>query len=300
VQERRASDASRAYIFGDLSLSPWTRPVLPLRPFTHPHARFSRRVYETDDVIDTYRQALKEWKEKNSARADFTLKLIVSSIRALPEKHIAADVDAAVSMIVNNKDLVVGFDIVAEEDPNHRTLDYIDTILALKQTEIDTGVELPLYFHDGESDDRNNTNMIDAVLLGSRRVGHGFNSYYFPVLFDQMKENDITLEVNPISNQVLRYVDDLQVHPVNAFMANGINVVISSDDPGIFGYSGLTLDMWTALVSFQLNLRSLKTLCVNSLLYSGLEGAELEGAMKAWESSWGDWIDGLVVEIDKK
>ena len=105
-------------------------------------------VYETDGVVEVYRQVLKEWKTEGSTteeRDDFTLKIIVSSIRALPEEHIAADVDAAVGMITKNKDLVIGFDIVAEEDPNHRTLDYIDTILELKEREETEGVELPLY-----------------------------------------------------------------------------------------------------------------------------------------------------------
>ena len=159
---------------------------------------------------------------------------------------------------------------------------------------------MPLYLHDGESDDRNDTNMIDAILLGSRRVGHGFNSYYFPVLFDIMKENDVALEVNPISNQVLRYVDNLEVHPVNSFLAQGIQVVISSDDPGVFGYHGLSLDLWTALVAFQLDLAGLKTLCRNSLEYSGLEGEEKEAALGRWEKSWDAWVEQMAAVARKE
>jgi hypothetical protein len=41
-------------------------------------------------------------------------------------------------------------------------------------------------------------------MLGSKRVGHGTNSYFFPVLFDMMKEQDVVLEVNPISKQSWR------------------------------------------------------------------------------------------------
>lgn len=258
--------------------------------------------YSEGGVVDIYRRALREWKEEGevggASRRDFTLRIILSSIRNLPPEHIEQDVEDSMRMIVDNKDLVIGFDIVAEEDPGYRTLDYIDTILALKQKELDTGVNLPLYFHDGESNDRNDTNMVDAILLGSKRVGHGFNSYYFPILFDKMRENHVVLEVNPISNQVLRYVDNLEVHPANAFMANGVDIVISSDDPGIFGYTGLSLDMWTALVSFQLNLKELKTLCYNSLEYSGL-GDHKERAIFVWETKWAMWVEEILKKLTK-
>lgn len=146
----------------------------------------------------------------------FSLKLILSSLRVLDPSHIGEDAALAVKLKKANPDFVVGFDVVAEEDPNHRTLDYLDEIQAMQKLAADAGVDMSLYFHDGESDDRNNTNMIDAVLLGSKRVGHGFNSYFFPVLFEQMRQNNVVLEVNPISNQVLRYIDNLETHPVNA------------------------------------------------------------------------------------
>jgi adenosine deaminase CECR1 len=252
------------------------------------------KVYSGDEVIDTYRQALAIFRASDPSRKDFSLRLIVSSLRKLPEDHISDDIEIAFQLKSNNLDLVTGFDIVAEEDPNHRTLDYLDQILGLKQKEDDTGVAMPLYFHDGESNDRTNTNMVDAILLGSKRVGHGFNSYFFPVLFGMMKERGTVLEVNPISNQVLRYVDNLEVHPANQFIAQGIQVVISSDDPGIFGYTGLTLDMWTSLVAFQLDLRGLKTLAMNSLKHSGLEGDAKQNALKFWQKSWNAWIEDML------
>lgn len=198
---------------------------------------------------------------------------------------------------MRNPDLIIGFDLVAEEDPNHRTLDYLDIWMELMKHEEKLGLELPLYFHDGESNDRNNTNMIDAVMLGSKRIGHGTNSYFFPVLFDQMREQGVVLEVNPISNQILRYVDNLELHPVNGFLAEGLNVVIAADDPGAFGYTGLSYDWWAGLVAFQLDLRSLKQLGMNSLEFSGLEGDELEVAMGRWVTAWDAWVQRWAEEL---
>ena len=66
-----------------------------------------------------------------------------------------------------------------------------------------------------------------------------------------MKDNEVVLEVNPLSNQILRYVDNLEVHPVNGFIAQGLTVVLAADDPGAFGYSGLSYDWWAGLMAFQ-------------------------------------------------
>ena len=249
----------------------------------------SDEVISGDDVVDTYRQALKNFQSE--VDPNFTMKLIISSLRVLDPETIEEDVEEAVRLYTAHPDLLIGFDLVAEEDPNHRTLDYLDVWIQLMEWEEKLGFELPLYFHDGESNDRNNTNIVDAVMLGSKRIGHGVNSYFFPVLFDEMKANNAVLEVNPLSNQILRYVDNLELHPVNGFIASGVDVVLAADDPGAFGYTGLSYDWWAGMMAFQLDLSSLKQLALNSLTYSGLEGSELDVAMSGWEKSWDNWVD---------
>jgi len=222
------------------------------------------------------------------------MKLIVSSLRNLNEATVKDDVEEAVQLWLDNKDIITGFDLVAEEDPNHRTLDYLDVWMELKDWGEREGMDLPLYFHDGESNDRNNTNVVDAVMLGSKRIGHGTNLYFFPVLYDAIREQGIAIEVNPLSNQILRYVDNLEVHPVNGFLAQGFNVVIAADDPGAFGYTGLSWDFWASMLAFQLDLKSLKTLARGSLVHSGLEGGELEAALNNWQGKWDEWVKDRV------
>ena len=257
---------------------------------------FGGKVYGGDEVIDTYRQALAEFQGKGNE--GFTLRLIVSSLRVLDPEHIEADVADAVQLKFRNEDLVSGFDLVAEEDPNHRTLDYLDVWMELKQQEEKYNVELPLFFHDGESNDRNDTNIIDAVLLNSTRIGHGTNLYFYPYLFDIIKEQGTTLEVNPISNQVLRYVDNLELHPVNTFLAEGLNVAIAADDPGCFGYTGLTYDYWVSMVAFQLDLKAMKTLALNSLEFSSIYDEEVKaGVIGRWEKDWEGFIDDTLANI---
>lgn len=57
---------------------------------------------------------------------------------------------------------------------------------------------------------------------------------------------------------VLGYTKDLRVHPVNYLMNRGVQVSISSDDPGLFGYEGVTLDYVYATGAWELTVRDLK------------------------------------------
>ena len=47
-----------------------------------------------------------------------------------------------------------------------------------------------------------NGNLIDAMLLNTTRIGHGFAAAKNPVVLQYIMENNVALEVNPISNQV--------------------------------------------------------------------------------------------------
>ena len=45
-------------------------------------------------------------------------------------------------------------------------------------------------------------NLIDAVLLNTTRIGHGFALLRHPWVLEQVRERGIAIEINPISNQV--------------------------------------------------------------------------------------------------
>jgi len=133
--------------------------------------------------------------------------------------------------------------------------------------------------------------MFDAVLLDCPRIGHGLNdAFYFPAVRGELKTKGTVVEVNPISNQVLRYVGSLESHPGASLAFDGVNVVIASDDPAIFGYTGLTMDWWAVAMAWHLDLRSLKTFAKNSLLFSALNEAEKEIALEQWERDWDTYM----------
>lgn len=112
----------------------------------------------------------------------------------------------------------------------------------------------------------------DAVeLLGAERIGHGIAAIHDSALLDLLAERHIPLEICPTSNlrtgalarQLRRTGVQLAEHPLPQLMRRGVQIVLSTDDPAMFGTSllqeyiqaqamGLTLDelMRLAQMSF--------------------------------------------------
>lgn len=92
-----------------------------------------------------------------------------------------------------------------------------------------------------------------------------------PHLQTIVKEKDICIEACPISNLLLGYTTDLRNHPVRYMLAKGLQASLSSDDPGFFGYEGVTMDYVATYVAWELTLRDLKKLSLNGIKYSSVE-----------------------------
>ena len=86
-----------------------------------------------------------------------------------------------------------------------------------------------------------------------------------------MKEKDICIEACPISNLLLGYTTDLRSHPVRFMLYKGLQASISSDDPGFFGYEGVTMDYLFAYIAWELEIRDLKKLSLNGITYSSCD-----------------------------
>jgi len=253
-------------------------------------------LYDLDGESCDYRQRAElMWKIRNRVREahpEFDLKLIYSGHRWAPDQKVWSQLEQAVELhkAGQKQNFVVGFDLVGEEDTGHRTEFFLPDWIKLKSYLREQQTTLPLYFHDGESDWPKDENLYDAYLLGSRRIGHGFNLFRFPDLEKRMIADGVAVEVCPISNQQLRYVADLRIHPAAGYLNRGVPCVLSNDDPGILGNDGLSYDFWEAVMAWNLDLRAVKQFALNSFAYSAMTGAEKSVAIDAWERSWEQWI----------
>jgi len=131
-------------------------------------------------------------------------------------------------------------------------------------------------FHAGESHFSNNTNLFDALLLGSKWIGHGFNIALHPKLVEYAIQEEICLEVCPISNFILAYTLDLRCHPARFLINQGLQISINSDDPGFYSYSGVNLDYAYAFLAWELTVWDLKQLAINGIRFSSLNDEEKE------------------------
>jgi adenosine deaminase CECR1 len=104
--------------------------------------------------------------------------------------------------------LVSGYDLVGQEDLGRTLHSLTPEILYFKEQCASQGVNIPFFFHAGEclgSGSPTDHNLFDAILFGTRRLGHAFSLHKHPTLIDMVKEKQILVESCPISNEVLRY-----------------------------------------------------------------------------------------------
>ena len=60
---------------------------------------------------------------------------------------------------------------------------------------------MPFVLHGGETlKYRDNNNLIDVILLNTKRIGHGLNLVKHSYLIDIVLNKDICIEICPISN----------------------------------------------------------------------------------------------------
>ncbi len=246
--------------------------------------------WEDEQFIEQYRAA----RDRVRARyPDFDLKLIIAGSRYEPVQSVRMDIWRAFPLRNRCPDFVLGYDLVGEEDEGSPISLYFSLLLEVSLFPAYYGINMPLYLHEGETLWHDESNIRAAYLLGARRVGHGLNLFCFPHLERDFIRRCVPLEVCPVSNQALRYVGDLRLHPANQYLRDGVTCVVSSDDPGVFGNDGLSYDFWEALLAWDLDLADLKRLALNSIECSAMREAEKRGARTRWDKKWDRFIQDL-------
>jgi len=223
---------------------------------------------------------------------EFEVKYIYPSGRSSSREIIAQRLERALDQREENPDLIIGIDLVDEEDKEHTNLYFINELLEARHKAEQRNITLPLYLHSGESNWTENENVLDAILLDARRIGHGIALFKHPLLMQIVNERGIAIEVCPISNQVLGYVSDLRNHPAVLYINSGLPIVICPDDPGIWKCT-FSYDFYAAFMAWGLDLKCLKQLAMNSLIYSAMDPEEKERALEFWRKKWAEFITWL-------
>lgn len=87
---------------------------------------------------------------------------------------------------------------------------------------------MPFTIHAGEC--QNVQNIIDAVSVGTKRIGHGIAMRKNQAVQEMVRKAEIGIEMCPISNLQTKAVETDQDYPIREFLDAGILVTINTDN----------------------------------------------------------------------
>lgn len=116
---------------------------------------------------------------------------------------------------------VVGIDL-AGDGKNYPVDNYKDLF------EIAKNKKIPFTIHAGEADDYRSID--NAIKQGAKRIGHGVRAIENNNTIKLIKENNITLEICPISNIDTKIYESIKDHPIKKLYDENINITISTDN----------------------------------------------------------------------
>ena len=272
------------------------------------------------DFLRIWTEELKTFKASEQGKDFWGCRFIWTSLRFWGKKQIVEHMKACIDMKKKFPELICGYDLVGQEDAGRPLADVTPELFWFKKRCVENGVDIPFFFHAGEclgDGDETDQNLFDAILLGTRRIGHGFSLYKHPLLMEMVKTKKILIESCPISNEVLRLTSSIKSHPLPALLARGVSCCLSNDDPGVLGYgsSGVTHDFWQALQGWEnLGLAGLGSLAENSVRWAcyspdqpakvwnkdiadGKYGQGIRAQrLREWTEQWNKFCEWVVME----
>ncbi|XP_059085665.1 adenosine deaminase 2-like [Tigriopus californicus] len=252
------------------------------------------------DILDFFQEISTEF---SSANPDFCgLNIILSRSRINDDLE---DFPSWLASIGDYQkmypDLIAGMDIMGQEDLGTYLVAYAEDILAIKETY----PNLEFFFHAGETNwqgQATDKNIIDGILLGASRLGHGYAITRHPEAWQMALDQNVAIEICPLSNQVLTLVHDLRNHPASVLIqSNFTGLVIASDDVAMWGGRGLSFDFYETFMGLagrDMDLRLLKKLSLNSIEYSALRGDRKRQCLMKFENKWEDFLSSYISPVD--
>ncbi|KAH8195438.1 hypothetical protein TruAng_010390 [Truncatella angustata] len=245
-------------------------------------------------IVDQFQK----YKSDNKNSKICGLKVIYCTPRSFAADKVQAALDECLKFVVEDgfKDYIAGFDLVGEEAQGKPLKAFIPQFQDFKRKCQQLGVTIPFLFHCGETLELGGDtdgNLVDALLLDSKRIGHGFALARKPYLISEFKKRNICLEVCPISNQVLGLTPRMNGHAIYDLLANDVHCTVNSDNGTLFK-STLSHDFYEVMAgSKAMNLHGWRQLVEWSIDHASLTPQELARLRSVWEPLWNDFIEQI-------
>ena len=167
------------------------------------------------------------------------IKVIYCTPRSLDPAGVKAALDECLAFKQRWPAWIAGFDLVGEESQGRPLRDFVPEFLAFQERCRQENVEIPFLFHCGETLDMGSAtdgNLLDALLLHSKRIGHGFALPKHPLVMQRMRAQGVCVELCPISNEILGLTPRVNGHAMYSLLANNVHCTVSSDNGALFKY----------------------------------------------------------------
>ena len=200
---------------------------------------------------------------------------------------------AIAAALIRAEPLVVALNFVQAEDDLVARRDYTrhmqivaflasDVPVALHAGELWLGLVPPpdLTFHIRQA----------VEIAGARRIGHGVALAFehdMQGLLAEMRKRPVAVEINLTSNDKILGVRGKD-HPLPAYLAAGVPVVLSTDDAGVSRIN-LTNEYFRAARDYGLDYRTLKAIARNALIHSFLDDAQRRSELERFDQSSADF-----------
>ena len=190
------------------------------------------------------------------------------------------DVERHFEFLDANRSLWRGINMAGREDDNRgypsRFTDVYDNMLRKYP-----GIGISIHAGEAEKPD---SYIFDTLRLGATRIGHGCNLIRDPQTMQLMRAADHLVEINLISNELLKYVPDLDKHPFPIYLRQGIPCCLNTDDRGMWS-SNMTDEYFVAVERFNLSWKEINQLSENSLKHSFLNEAEKTDLLNSYQEA---------------
>lgn len=170
---------------------------------------------------DACLEGLLRARERAERGFDMAIGYIAITSRSMGPESCVKTVD----WVLRHKEHIIGVDLADAEDV-FPIRDFASPVLKAK----DAGLKVTV--HSGENTPA--SAVVETInTVHPDRIGHGIHIIEDMKAVDLVKEQGITLEVNPWSNYLTNSVRTIEEHPLKTLFDLGVKVTINSDDPEV-------------------------------------------------------------------
>ncbi|AEO58941.1 hypothetical protein MYCTH_2306716 [Thermothelomyces thermophilus ATCC 42464] len=246
-------------------------------------------------IIDEY----EAFQKDHQRRILKGLKIIYCTPRSFGEEQVGEALMQCFQFKTDKKfsTYIAGFDLVGEESKGKPLKAFTRQFLQFQALCKAADIEIPLLLHCGETLDigtDTDGNLLDALLLGAKRIGHGFALPRHPYVMGEMKQRGVCVEVCPISNEILGLTPRISGHSVYNLLANNVPCTISADNGTLFR-SRLSHDFYQIIAGKpDMTLHGLRQVVEWSIEHSCMEPELRSEVRGSWEKMWDEFCQRIV------